>query len=266
MKVMFLLFIVITSVGPIIWVFISSFKTNSEIMTSVIGFPSGLKFKNYVNAFSMAPLTQFYMNSVIISIVATFLNVAVFSMAGYIMSKADFKMKKLVIILFSLPIMVPGVALLQPLYSTLNWVHLYNTRTGLIIVYAAFGLTTTFYIMTSYFRTIPSSLEEAAYIDGSGFVRTFVQIVLPLAKPALATVTILEFLLCWNEFQFALTLTTGNSKRTLPIALYYFKSAFASDYGAMFAATILVIIPSITVYILLQKQIISGLASGSVKS
>ena len=124
---------------------------------------------------------------------------------------------------------------------------------------------TTLYIMMSYYKTISPTLEEAAYIDGAGFFRTFVQIILPLTRPAFATAGVLQFLLCWNEFQFALTLTTGTEKRTLPIALYYFKSAFASDYGAMFAATVLVTVPSIIVYMLMQKQVISGLAAGSVK-
>jgi raffinose/stachyose/melibiose transport system permease protein len=119
--------------------------------------------------------------------------------------------------------------------------------------------------MSSYFLTIPKALEESAYIDGSGFLRTFVVIILPIARPAFATAGIMQFLQCWNEFQFALTLTTGHASRTLPVALYYFKSAFASDYGAMFATIVMVSLPSIIVYILAQKQIVSGLAAGAVK-
>mgnify|MGYP003259584297 FL=1 len=114
--------------------------------------------------------------------------------------------------------------------------------------------------------TIPKELEESAYLDGSGFFKTFSLIVIPIAKPALGTAAVLEFLVAWNEFQFALTLTASNSNRTLPIALYYFKSQFASNYGAMFAATILVIIPSIIVYIALQEQVVSGLSAGAVKA
>ncbi|MDR3173818.1 MAG: ABC transporter permease subunit [Treponema sp.] len=105
-------------------------------------------------------------------------------------------------------------------------------------------------------------MEESAYIDGAGFIRTYATIVLPLARPAFATAGIMQFLHCWNEFQFALTLTTGHEARTLPVALYYFKSAFASDYGAMFAAIVLVSLPSIIVYICLQEQVVSGLSPG----
>ena len=167
--------------------------------------------------------------------------------------------------MFSLGLIIPGAALIQPLYTILNGSHLYNSLTGLVLVYTALGMPTTFYIMVSYIKTIPFTLEEAAYIDGSGFFRTYLQIVLPITRPAFATAGVIQFLLAWNEFQFALTLTGSTEKRTLPIALYYFKSAFASDYGAMFAATVVVAIPSIIAFIILQKQVIAGLAAGSVK-
>ncbi len=257
--------VVLISITPFIWVLVSSLKGNNEIMSSVSGFPSGLQFKNYVTAFHLAPLVIFYKNSVIVASISTILNLAIFSMAAYVVVRCKFRLKKTIVLAFSLGLIIPGAALIQPLYNTLTTTHLYNTLTGLIIVYTALGMPTTFYIMMSYIKTIPYTLEEAAYIDGAGFFRTFVQIVLPITRPAFATAGVLQFLLGWNEFQFALTLTGDKMKRTLPIALFYFKSAFASDYGAMFAATIVVIIPSIIIFILLQKQIISGLAAGSVK-
>jgi raffinose/stachyose/melibiose transport system permease protein len=261
----FILFIFTISVVPFVWVFTSSFKSNSEIMSSAAGFANGINFKNYEKAFELAPLVTFYRNSIFIAIFSMFLNLMVYSMAAYVLVKCQFRFKKLITLMLSMALIIPGAALLQPLYRTLNAAHLYDTLWGLIIVYAALGLPTTLYIMMSYFKTIPNTLEEAAYIDGAGFFRTFVQIILPLTKPAFATAGVLQFLLCWNEFQFALTLTTGVEKRTLPIALYYFKSSFASDYGAMFAAVVLVTIPSVIVYVILQKQVISGLASGAVK-
>ncbi|MCR4695204.1 MAG: carbohydrate ABC transporter permease [Pseudobutyrivibrio sp.] len=257
--------IVIISLVPIIWVFGASFKTNGEILSGSLSLTGPLSINNYVNAFRLAPLVAFYKNSVVVSIVATCLNLIVCSMAAYIVVRCQFKLKPVITLVFSLGLIIPSAALLQPLYTTLTSTHLYNTLTGLILVYAALGMPTTFYVMVSYIQTIPYTLEEAAYIDGASFGRTFFQIVLPITRPAFATAAVMEFLLAWNEFQFALTLTGDTTKRTLPIALYYFKSAFATDYGAMFAATIVVIIPSIIVFILLQKQVISGLAAGSVK-
>ena len=262
---LFLTFIVVISLVPFIWVLFSSFKTNSEILSAGMGFPTGMHISNYVTAFKLAPILTFYKNSIVVAVVATVLNLFVCSMAAYVVVRCNFKAKGLVTLMFSLGLIIPGAALIQPLYTILNGSHLYNSLTGLVLVYTALGMPTTFYIMVSYIKTIPFTLEEAAYIDGSGFFRTFLQIVLPITRPAFATAGVIQFLLAWNEFQFALTLTGSTEKRTLPIALYYFKSAFASDYGAMFAATVVVAIPSIIAFIILQKQVIAGLAAGSVK-
>jgi raffinose/stachyose/melibiose transport system permease protein len=193
------------------------------------------------------------------------LNLTVMSMAAYVLSRFNFKLRNLVRAFFAMGLLIPGAALLLPLYTSIRAVGLYNNAWGLIVVYTAFGIPVSVFIMSSYFLTIPKEMEESAYIDGAGFLKTFTIIILPLARPAFATAGIMQFLLCWNEFQFALTLTTGHEARTLPVALYYFKSAFASDYGAMFAAIVLVSLPSIIVYSVLQKQVVSGLAAGSVK-
>ncbi len=261
----FLIVIACISLVPIIWVVTSSLKSNSEILSAMSGFPTGMHTDNYVNAFKLAPITIFYKNSIFVAIASTILNLIVCTMAAYVVVRCRFKVKPLITMLFSLGLVIPGAALIQPLYTNFTATSLYNTLTGLILVHTALGMPTTFYVMVSYIKTIPYSLEEAAYVDGCGFLRTFVQIVLPITRPAFATAGVIQFLLSWNEFQFALTLTGQTEKRTLPIALYYFKSAFASDYGAMFAATIVVIAPTIVIFIIMQKQVIAGLAAGSVK-
>lgn len=261
----FILFIISISVGPFLWILMSSFKSNQEIISGGIGFATGFHFENYVKAFSMAPLLQFFKNSIIVAVCGTALNLAVMSMAAYAVSRFTFRGKGIFKVIFSAALFIPAAALLQPLFVTLNKLHLYDTKLGLILVYAGLGMATSFYIMHSYYLGIPKVMEEAAYIDGSGFFRTFISVILPMSTPGLATAGIMQFLVCWNEFQFALTLTTGNKSRTLPIALYYFTSQFASDYGAMFAATVLVALPSILLYVLLQKYIMSGMVSGAVK-
>ncbi|MGI6084733.1 MAG: carbohydrate ABC transporter permease [Acetivibrionales bacterium] len=263
-KYLFVIFIILISLGPFVWVFISSFKTNAEIL-STSGLPTKLELSNYVNAFKIAPLAQFYLNSIIVAVFGTLLNIGILSMAAYVIARFNFKFKKLLVSVFSLALLIPGAALLQPLYLTTTKLGLYDKLLGLIIVYAGFGLPTTLYILTSYFLTVPKELEESAYLDGAGFIRTFVNIILPVSKPGIVTAAVLQFLLCWSEFQFALTLTTGNKSRTLPLALYYFKSQFGTNYGVMFAASIVVIVPSIIVFVLLQKHVISGLTAGAVK-
>jgi raffinose/stachyose/melibiose transport system permease protein len=261
----FLLLIVLVSIGPFLWVLTSSVKTNREILSFSLGFGNGIYWKNYANAFRIAPIVRYFRNSVFVSAVSILLNLTFMSMAAYALSRFNFRLKNLVRSLFSLGLLIPGAALLLPLYISVKAIGLYNNVWGLVLVYTAFGMPTSVFIMSSYFLTIPKEMEESAYIDGAGFFKTFSIIILPLARPAFATAGIMHFLLCWNEFQFALTLTTGHEARTLPVALYYFKSAFASDYGAMFAAIVVVSLPSIIVYCLLQKQVVSGLAAGSVK-
>ena len=265
LKYIFVILIILLSIGPFLWVLLSSFKSNTEILTYSIGLPSNFKFSNYLNAFKIAPLAQFYVNSVIVSIFGTLLNLIILGMSAYVVARFQFRGKKLFVSFVSMALLIPGAALLQPLYLTVKSLGLYDKLFGLMIVYAGFGLPTSLYILSSYFLTIPKEMEESAYLDGAGFLQTFAKIILPISKPGFGTAAVLQFLGCWNEFQFALTLTTGNESRTLPLALYYFKSQFASDYGVMFAATVIVIIPSIIVYVLLQEQVVSGLAAGSVK-
>ena len=261
----FLFLIVLVSIGPFLWVLLSSVKTNREILTFSFRFSNGVNWKNYTNAFKIAPIARYFKNSIFVTSMGILLNLTFMGMAAYVLSRFEFKAKNLIRALFSMGLLIPGAALLLPLYISVRTVGLYNNVWALVLVYTAFGMPTSVFIMSSYFLTIPKEMEESAYIDGAGFFKTFAIIVLPLARPAFATAGIMQFLLCWNEFQFALTLTTGHEARTLPVALYYFKSAFASDYGAMFAAIVVVSIPSIVVYTLLQKQVVSGLAAGSVK-
>ena len=261
----FLFLIVLVSIGPFLWILLSSVKTNREILTFSFRFTNGVNWKNYSNAFKIAPITRYFRNSIFVTAMSIIFNLSFMGMAAYVLSRFEFRAKNLIRTLFAMGLLIPGAALLIPLYISIRAIGLYNNVWGLILVYTAFGTPTSIFIMSSYFLTIPKEMEESAYIDGAGFFKTFIMIILPLARPAFATAGIMQFLGAWNEFQFALTLTTGHEARTLPVALYYFKSAYASDYGAMFAAIVIVSIPSIIVYALLQKQVVSGLAAGSVK-
>lgn len=265
LSIFFILFIFLISLGPILWVFISSFKSNTEILTDALALPEKLSLKNYAMAFKLAPITKFYGNSVIVAVCATLLNVTALSMSAYVLARFRFRMRNTLKTMFSMALLIPAAAIMQPLYLNMKTLGFYDTLLGLIICYAAFSLPVSMYVMMSYYLTIPKEIEEAAVIDGAGFNTTFWKIIFPLAKPAMATCGVLAFIGSWNEFQIAMILTSSTSKRTLPIALLYFKSQFASDYGAMFAATMVVVIPSILVFILMQKQVVSGLVAGAVK-
>ena len=265
LRFLFLGFFVVISVGPLLWVIMSSFKTNKEILSNAFALPSSWAPVGYKAALEMAPIGTFYKNSIIISVISTILNVVVVSMAAYVLARHKFRGNTFIVLMLSMSMLIPTASLLMPIYKIMTALHLLNTRTSLILVYAALGLPTSLFLFRSYFQGIPKELEEAAYIDGAGFFRTFFIIVFPLAKPGLATGAILQFLTSWNEFMFALILTSDTSVRTLPLALNYFTSQFSFNYTAMFAALTMVILPSIVVYAILQEQITSSMVDGAVK-
>lgn len=265
LRFLFLGFFVLISIGPLIWIVMSSFKSNREILSSAFSLPTSLDPIGYTTALEMAPIFTFYKNSVIISVLSTLLNVVVVAMAAYVLARHKFKGNTFILLLLSMSLLIPTASLLMPIYKIMTALHLFDTRLCLILVYAALGLPTSLFIFKSYFQGIPKELEEAAYIDGAGFFRTFFVVVFPLAKPGLATGAILQFLTSWNEFMFALILTSSTEVRTLPLALNYFTSQFSFNYTAMFAALTMVILPSIIVYVLLQEQITSSMVDGAVK-
>lgn len=262
----FILFSVsILSLVPVIWVLLSSFKTNSEILDSALSLPNGISFNGYRIAFTIAPIQIFYINSIFVSVVSTILNILFISMAAYVIAWYKFFLKNVTVVMLSLSLLLPMTALIHPVYEVISNLGLYNRLSGLILVYMSLGLPTTLFIMRGYFLSLPQSLHEAAYIDGAGFARTYFLIIVPSATPGLATAAVLQFLMAWNEFLYALVLTSANRSRTLPIALNYFKSQFSFNYTAMFAAVVVVIIPSIMVFVLLQEQVVGGLTAGATK-
>lgn len=265
LKYMFLALCVIVALFPIVWVVMSSFKTNAEILSDGISLPTSFKFTGYEQAIAISPILKYFVNSVIVSSVATVANVLFLAMAAYVFARCQFRGKNLLFWLLSLSMVVPMTALLNPVYLVINNLGLTDTKTGLILVYTALNLPMSLLILRSTFLSIPRSLEEAAYVDGAGFVRTFFQIMLPCAKGGLASAAVLAFLNNWNEFTFALILTSGQDARTLPLSLSYFTSQFSFNYTAMFAAITIAVIPSIVIFALFQEQVVSSLTAGAVK-
>ncbi len=262
---LYLSFFILVSTGPLLWIIMSSFKTNKEILASAFALPSKLGLSGYIAALEFAPIFKFYGNSLIIAIASTLLNILIVSMAAYILARCKFRGKTFLTLILSSSLLIPVSALLMPIYIIMTRIGLYDTKTGLILVYAALGLPTSLFVIKSYFQGIPVELEEAAYLDGAGFIRTYFTIIFPIAKSGLVTAAILQFLTSWNEFMFALILTKSNSARTLPMALNYFTAQFSFNYTAMFAALAMVIIPSILIYTILQEQITESMVAGSVK-
>lgn len=264
-KYIFMIFFVLIAVGPMIWAFLSSFKTYAEINSSALALPESFNIQNYKDAFKYAPIAKYFSNSVIIVGLSVLITVAVVAMCAYVVSRFRFKLKTLIVLLISASLMLPAQAISQPLFSIFKTLGIFDTKLGLILVYSAMGIPMSFFVMTSYYSTISTALEESAYIDGATFMQTFLHIILPLAKPGLVTIALLQFINTWNEFYFALMLTSGDSARTVPIALNYYMGTFANNYSALFAAVVMTVLPTIVVFIILQKQVMESLTAGAVK-
>lgn len=262
---LFMALCVLVALFPIVWVVLSSFKTNREILSNGLQLPSTFSFSGYKQALEMAPILKFFVNSLIVSFASTALNVFILAMAGYVFAKKKFRFKNLIFGILSLSMVIPSTALMSPVYTVITKLHLYDTKMALILVYTALNMPISLMILRSAFAAIPTELEEAAYIDGSGFFRTFWQVMMPCAKGGLASAAVLAFLGSWNEFTFALLLTSSTSTRTLPLSLSYFTSQFSFNYTAMFAAITIAVLPSIIVFSIFQEQVCSSLTAGSVK-
>lgn len=265
LKYLYMALCVVIALFPIVWVIMSSFKSNKEILSNGLSLPSSFSFIGYQQALEISPILKFFGNSVVITTVSTVLNVLLLAMAGYVFARCRFRGRSALYMLLSISMVIPMTAVINPVYTVIKTMGLSDTRTGLIIVYAALSMPLSLMIMRSAFSSIPPSLEEAAYVDGAGFVRTFFQIMMPCAKGGLASAAVLAFLNGWNEFTFALVLTSSTSVRTLPLSLGYFTSSFSFNYTAMFAAITMAVIPSIIVFTIFQEQVCSSLTAGAVK-
>lgn len=260
-----LVFTVVVSVYPILWVIFSSFKSNAAILSSPFSLPDTYNFKAYTSVVKQYSFGLYAFNSLLISSQSTALSLLFFSMGAYVFSKFRFPFKNLLYVLLTITLLVPGHTKTQPIFSLIMRLNLYDTKTGLVLVYLSGGVAMSLFILRATFMGIPMELNEAAEIDGAGFIRTFLQINMPLAKNGLTTAGVLMFLGNWNEYYFAALLTSSPSNRTMPVALGFFNQAFSYDYTRMFAALTLVILPGIIIYMFAQGQVQASVSSTGIK-
>ena len=260
-----LAFVVIVCLFPLLWIMMSSFKTNGQILSSPFSLPSAFSFAPYIRVLSTNNFALYGLNSLLISTIATFGSLIIYAMGAYVIAKYSFPGKNILYILFTITMLVPGHTKTQPIFSIVMNLNLYDTKQGLILVYLSGGMAMCMFVLRSAFAAIPKEMSEAATIDGAGFFRTFWQMHLPLAKSGLATAGILMFLGNWNEYYFAALLTSSAKNRTLPYALAFFNEAFAYDYTRMFAALTLIILPGLIIYVFSQEQVQMSIVSSGVK-
>jgi raffinose/stachyose/melibiose transport system permease protein len=244
---------------------VSSFKTNLELISSPFTLPAVWQIQNYVNAFQLADLHRLFLHSVVVSGLCTTLNVLVASMAAFALSRVRFGLNTLVLNVFLAGVLIPIIALMVPYFQLVSRIGLYDRLAGLILTYAAINLPISVFLIHGFMGGIPRELEEAAVIDGCSFAQRFSRVIFPLSRLGVVTAGTFVFLYSWNEFIYALLLTSSVRARTLQLGIRFFRSQFVTDYTSMYAALVVSIVPSVLVYILFHEKIIQGLTSGALK-
>ena len=214
-KWLLIIFFAVYTLFPLIWLIISSLKTNTELFGDPFSLPRVWQFSNYQNALAVSGLLKMMGNSILIALLATLANVVCASMLAYCLSRFRFKGREIIFTLFSAGILVPLNALMVPYFMTITNIGLYNTRAGLILLYSAIGIPMSTFIIRGLMGSLSREIEEAAYIDGCGFFGRFFRIILPLSRNGLMTAATFQFLTCWNEFVFANLLTSSQDVRTI---------------------------------------------------
>ena len=265
LKYLFLIIVGIFILYPLYMVVVNSFRTNTNIMMDPFGLPDKLMFDNYVKAWTNGALYALYQNSVIVTFGSVALIALFSSMIGFVMSRADFRFRKLLFTLFVFGMTIPFQVGIIPLYLQMNSFGLTDNHLGLIIVYVVNYLSFSTYIMYGFIRRISKDIQEAALIDGVSNFSMYWRIILPLSPAVVTSVVIFNLMFVWNDMFFSLVMMQTKLRKTLTIGLLNFRGQYQSDYATMFAGVVLVSLPMIVLFFLLQKRFIEGVSSGAVK-
>ena len=266
---------IIITVG---WVFMASIKQASEFYGSPWVMPETVYIQNFIDAFVDANMGQYFMNSVIVTAIAMAILLVVALPAAYVLARFDFKGVGFIKTFIRAGLFVNISFIVVPIFlMLLGWdsavrdlmggSFFVNNRFMLALIYAATALPFTIFLLSSYFETLPSDFEEAAYIDGAGYFKTMVTVMIPMARPSIITVILFQFLAFWNEYILALTLLPNNQYKTLPVGLINLMAAerAAANYGRLYAGMVIVMLPTLILYILVQKRLTQGMTAGGVK-
>ena len=246
LRYLLIAFVLTISLYPILWVLLNSFKQTP----GGLGLPDTWVFDGYITIFTKLNIGRYFLNSLIVTVISTVISVFAVSLAAYV---------------FASTLFIPSISISFPIYRLLSDIGLKDTLTGVIFVYASLGIAVTFFILRSYFLSIPKEMEEAAMMDGCGYISTYFRIIVPIARPGLATAAIMAFLNNWNEYYFASILLKSKENMTLPALLGQFTTAYSKNLNGMFSAIILIVLPTIIIFCLLSETFVKSLTAGAVK-
>lgn len=253
-------------VTPFIYMISTSFKSQAYVLTVPPQFiPDPATLDNYVQVWNTQNFGRYFLNSLLVAVTSTFLSVLLSAMMAYAFARFEFRGRKLLFRVVLLGLMVPTMMLIIPQFILAKGFGLLDSYLGLIVFYVAGNLSLNTYLLRSFFVSIPGELDQAMQVDGAGAWTRFTRLIIPLSTPALATTTIFTFLATWDEFAWAATIIRDTELRTLPIAIRLFQGANATQWGLVFAASLIAIIPVIAVFLIFQRYFVQGLTTGAVK-
>ncbi len=252
---------------PLAWAVMTSFKSDSAIFSSPWALPDKLHFDNWARAWTDANMSDYFFNTILVVAGSLIGTLVLGSMAAYVLARFDFPGNRFIYFLFIGGMSFPIMLALVPLFYVVNNMGLLNTIHGLILVYIAYSLPFTVFFLTAFFRTLPTSVAEAAFVDGASHTRTFFQIMLPMAKPGLISVGIFNFLGQWNQYMLPTVLNTDPDKRVLTQGLVQLAASqgYKGDWSGLFAGLVMAMLPVLGAYIVFQRQVVQGLTAGALK-
>ncbi len=260
----FLVLIACVMLVPMIWLAVSSLRSNMELLSNPFGIPESISLDNYFEVMRRQPMMKYLFNTFFAALIAVVLDIIVSVMTGYAMLH-QFRLRGKLATIFYVGLFIPANAFMVYYYIMITKMGLYDTVWGLGIIYAAVNLPFSIMIVKGYMETLPMQIIESGKIDGATVNQILVRLVVPMTKPGIVTVCIFIVINCWNELFFANLLTQSDRSRTITVAIKSYLSAFEANYGYAFAAMIISILPTLIVYIFLTNKIIGGMTAGAVK-
>ena len=261
----FLIIMAIIFVMPMLFTIISSLKTKLDIFSDPFALPKNPQWSNYVVAWKDANMSAYFINSVIQSGSTVILTSLISTMAAYALARFDFKLNKVLVLVFMLGMMVPMHTILVPVSYIIGLFNLKNNIFALVLVYVAFNLPFSIMVMITFMKGVNRSLEEAAIIDGANYFQIYSKIMIPLTLPAISTISIFNFMGAWNNILFPLLFINDKRLRPISLGLLNFNGERGSEYGLMMAGIVITVAVPLAIYLLFQEKVESGLAAGAVK-
>ena len=256
----------VVMVLPFLYMLSTSFKGQQYVLTTPPQWlPHPATVSNYTTAWNSDHFPRYFLNSVVVAVVTTVLSLLLSSMMAYAFARFDFPGREAMFRILLLGLMIPAMMLIIPQFILAKYLHLLDSLTGLVVFYVAASLSLNTFLLRGFFEAIPAELEQAMEVDGAGSITRYWRLILPLARPALATATIFTFLASWDEYPWALTIINTPSKQTLPLGIALFQGQNSTLWGLVFAASIAAIGPVIVVFLAFQRHFVQGLTTGAIK-